>query len=126
MLRSIISPIWSAGSSRFPLSTKISSLRSLHQESKIFKFHRRYKSILQYQQHRGKKYESKGSSLFKAVPVQTNRDDINVGAELTGKLDKGELLKILNKFTQKAEIKTLSMEHGLDGSLQRSSLVVIR
>lgn len=109
----MISPIWVASSSVFfPLSTKISSLRSLHQKSNIFKLHRR---ILQYQQHRGKKDESKGSTLFKPVPVQTNRCDINVGAELTGKLDKGELLKILNKFTQKAETKMLCMENGLDG-----------
>lgn len=114
MIRSILSPIW-AQSSKFPLSTRISSPRSLHQEPKIFNLHRRYKSILQYQQYRGKKDEAKVSSLFKPVPIQSNPDDINIGAELTGKLDKGELLKILNKFTQKSEIKLLCLEYGIDG-----------
>ncbi len=115
MIRSVLSPVWIRGSI-FPLSTQISSFRWLHQESKIFKFsNRHHKPIQQYQQCRGRKDDSKVSALFKPVPVQTNRDDINIGAELTGKLDKGELLKILNKFTQKAEIKMLCMEHGLDG-----------
>lgn len=54
------------------------------------------------------------SSLFKPVNVQHSDDD-NVGAELVGKLDKNEVVKVLNKFTQKPEIKNLCSENGLDG-----------
>lgn len=67
-----------------------------------------------HQQYRGKKDEANLSALFKPVPVKSNPDDISVGAELTGKLDKGELLKVLNRFTQKRETKVLCMENGLD------------
>ena len=61
-----------------------------------------------------KKSNSSVSSLFIPVPVKPNPDDINVGAELTGNLNKADLLKVLNKFYQKPEIKVLAMENGLD------------
>jgi hypothetical protein len=55
------------------------------------------------------------SSLFKPIPIKVNQDDINIGAEITGmSLDKGEVLKILNKFSQKAEIRMLCVENGMD------------
>lgn len=64
---------------------------------------------------RGKKNDSSNlSSLFRPVPIKQSLDDINIGLELTGDLDKVELLKILNKFTQKKEVKILCMESGLD------------
>lgn len=65
-------------------------------------------------QHRGKKDDANLSSLFRPVPIKQSLDDINIGLELTGDLDKVELLKILNKFTQKKEVKILCMESGLD------------
>ena len=68
----------------------------------------------QQQQVRFKKDDANISALFKPVLVRSNPDDISVGTELTGKLDKGELLKVLNKFTQKRETKILCMENGLD------------
>lgn len=69
----------------------------------------------QKQQIRGKKDDATNlSALFKPVPIKTNSDDISVGAEITGKLNKADLLKILNKFTQKREIKLLCIENGLD------------
>ena len=55
------------------------------------------------------------SSLFKPVPIKPNPDDINVGVELTGHLDKNDLLKVVNQFSQLKEIKFLCMENGLDG-----------
>lgn len=57
------------------------------------------------------------STLFVPVPVKPNPDDINVGAELTGRLNKGDLLKILNRFYQKPEIKQLALENGLDSKI---------
>lgn len=64
---------------------------------------------------RGKKPDPNSlSSLFIPVPVKPNPDDINVGAELTGSLNKGDLLKVLNKFYQNKEIKQILQENGLD------------
>lgn len=67
-----------------------------------------------YEGYRGKKDDTNLSSLFKPVPVKPNPDDINVGAELTGNLNKSDLLKVLNKFYQKPEIRSLAMDNGLD------------
>lgn len=63
---------------------------------------------------RAKKDDINLSSLFKPVSVKSSPDDINIGAELTGSIDKTELVKLLNKFTQKKEIRTLCSENGLD------------
>lgn len=55
------------------------------------------------------------TTLFKPVPIQPSTDDINVGAEITGsKLDKTELMKILNRFFQKRETRLMCIENGLD------------
>lgn len=62
----------------------------------------------------GKKDDINLSSLFKPVSVKSCPDDINIGAELTGTIDKTELVKLLNKFTQKKEIRSLCIETGLD------------
>lgn len=65
---------------------------------------------------RGKKSDSTNvpESLFHPVPIKSNPDDINVGAELTGSsLKKIDLLKILNAFSNKTEIKELAQEYGL-------------
>lgn len=69
-----------------------------------------------YLQLRQKKSDASISSLFIPVPVKAkpNPDDINVGAELTGTLNKADLLKVLNKFYQQKEIKQLLVENGLD------------
>lgn len=80
----------------------------------VYHVTQRLSAAILYQQYRGKKDESNLSALFKPVPVKSNPDDISIGAELTGKLDKGELLKVLNRFTQKRETKLLCMENGLD------------
>lgn len=63
---------------------------------------------------RNRKHETNVSALFKPVQVQANVDDDDVGSELVGKLEKSELLKILNKFSQRREIKALCSENGLD------------
>lgn len=57
------------------------------------------------------------SSLFKPVNVTSPNDYNNVGAELVGKLDRNDLVKTLNKFSQLPEIKALCLENGLDGKL---------
>jgi ATP-dependent RNA helicase SUPV3L1/SUV3 len=77
-------------------------------------------------QRRFKKSDSSISSLFIPVTVKPNPDDINVGAELTGSLNKSDLLKVLNKFYQKKEIKLLLSENGLDNYLQHQAYVSFR
>ncbi|XP_001359616.3 ATP-dependent RNA helicase SUV3 homolog, mitochondrial [Drosophila pseudoobscura] len=68
-----------------------------------------------------KKHETNVSTLFKPVQVQANVDCEDVGSELVGKLEKSELLKILNKFTQRRETKSLCSENGLDSYLQQQA-----
>lgn len=42
------------------------------------------------------------TSLFKPVEIKNSQDDINIGAEITGtKVDKSEIMKILNRFAQR-------------------------
>ncbi|XP_023952267.2 ATP-dependent RNA helicase SUV3 homolog, mitochondrial [Bicyclus anynana] len=77
---------------------------------------------------RTKKHDNKGnpSALFVPVPVKPNPDDINVGEELTGRLKKQDLLKILNKFYQKPEVRVLAAENGLDEQLLHQSFLSFR
>lgn len=74
---------------------------------------------------RGKKDDGSFSQLFVPVPVKPNPDDINVGAELTGEINKADLLKILNKFYQKKEIKLLAKENGLDSKLTHGEVFIL-
>lgn len=76
---------------------------------------------------RTKKHDRGGlSTLFTPVPVKPNPDDINVGEEFTGRLKKQDLLKILNKFYQKPEVRSLSSENGLDDQLLHQAFLSFR
>lgn len=78
-----------------------------------------YRTSTFFSQHvREKKDDASNiSTLFVPVPVKSNLDDINVGAELTGTLKKSDLLKVISKLYQKKEIKTLLADNGLDRKL---------
>lgn len=99
-------------------SARLSNIRNIVQNLQCFSplVLQKFKN-LNFIQHMGKKDDSSISTLFIPVPVKGNSDDINVGAELTGKLNKADLLKVLNKFYQKKEIKLLLNENGLDRKL---------
>ncbi|XP_011208647.1 ATP-dependent RNA helicase SUV3 homolog, mitochondrial [Bactrocera dorsalis] len=87
----------------------------------------KYVHLSSYVQARNKKTGPQHvSTLFKPVPMPRNADEHDVGAEMVGKLDKAELLKILNKFTQKREIKQLCVENGLDTYLQQQAFASFR
>ncbi|XP_063375115.1 ATP-dependent RNA helicase SUV3 homolog, mitochondrial [Cydia amplana] len=76
---------------------------------------------------RTKKHDRGGpSSLFVPVPVKPNPDDINIGEEFTGRLKKQDLLKILNRFYQKPEIRVLASENGLDDQLLHQAFLSFR
>lgn len=66
------------------------------------------------------------SALFVPVPVKHNPDDINIGEEFTGRLKKQDLLKILNRFYQKPEVRILSSENGLDDQLLHQAFLSFR
>lgn len=65
------------------------------------------------------------STLFTPVQVKPNPDDINVGAELTGNLNKADLLKVLNRFYQNPAIKQLLTENGLDSKYQFGNMLYV-
>ena len=82
-------------------------------------------------QQSGKGGQSSSSSpplnqLFKPVAVLPNPDDMNLGEELSGKINKQALLRQLNKFYLRAEVKALSREHGLDDYLYHQAYVSFR
>ena len=47
-------------------------------------------------------------------PKEVTKDDINVGEELTGKLDKAQLMKKLTAFYRKQTTKALAKQRGMD------------
>ncbi|CAH0668913.1 unnamed protein product [Spodoptera exigua] len=75
---------------------------------------------------RTKRHDRGPSALFVPVPVKPNPDDINIGAEITGRLKKQDLLKILNKFYQKPEVRVLASENGLDEQLLHQAFLSFR
>lgn len=76
---------------------------------------------------RGKKHDKGNSApLFVPVPVKPNPDDINIGEEFTGRLKKQDLLKILNRFYQKPEVRVLASENGLDDQLLHQAFLSFR
>jgi hypothetical protein len=65
------------------------------------------------------------SQLFVPVPVKFESEGYHdVGAELTGKLKKQDLLKVLNKFFRRSEVKLLSLENGLDSKKGYNIIVI--
>uniref|UniRef100_A0AAR2IX89 ATP-dependent RNA helicase SUPV3L1, mitochondrial n=1 Tax=Pygocentrus nattereri TaxID=42514 RepID=A0AAR2IX89_PYGNA len=67
------------------------------------------------------------TSLF--VPVAVRNDEARdgaVGAELTQPLDKGEILKVLNKFYKRKEMQKLAADQGLDARLFHQAFISFR
>lgn len=58
----------------------------------------------------------KVSRLFEPNPVKESTDSI-LGVELTGQISKSDILKVLNRFSQKKENRNLCVEYGLDGKI---------
>lgn len=83
-------------------------------------------SSIGYVFRRTKKHDRNPSSLFVPVPVKPNPDDMNIGEEFTGRLKKQDLLKILNRFYQKPEVRVLASENGLDDTLLHQAFLSFR
>lgn len=85
------------------------------------------KNVIGYVFRRTKKQnKGKPSVLFTPVPVKVNADDINIGEEFTGRIKKQDLLKILNKFYQKPEVRAFAAENGLDDHLLHQAFLSFR
>lgn len=80
----------------------------------------------QYIFRRLKKTESKLSALFTPIHVKANAEDAGVGEELTSGISKTDLIKVLNQFCQKPEIKQLAESNGLDSYLQHQANISFR
>lgn len=66
------------------------------------------------------KQDNSGDETFKVsrlfeptTPKQSS--DTELGVELTGRINKSDILKVLNKFSQKEQNRSLCLEYGLDG-----------
>ncbi|XP_053307034.1 ATP-dependent RNA helicase SUPV3L1, mitochondrial [Spea bombifrons] len=71
--------------------------------------------------------KSPDTSLFFPVQLKpTETGDTDIGAELTQPLNKGEVLKVLNKFYKRKEIQRLGSENGLDARLFHQAFISFR
>lgn len=66
------------------------------------------------------------SSLLKPIPVKVNKDDGNVGAELTGSLNKRKIIQILSVFANHSTVKELSTKYGLDDIIFNTAMANFR
>lgn len=60
------------------------------------------------------------------VRLAKNPDDINVGEELSGKLAKKDIIKILNEFFQRQPIRSVASENGIDIKLFQQAFISFR
>nr|CAG4641492.1 EOG090X01V1 [Eurycercus lamellatus] len=66
-------------------------------------------------------------NIFKPAPVQPSASNgVDVGSELTGKLDKNDLMKTLAKFYQRNEVKAAAFENGLNNYIYHQSYLSFR
>lgn len=67
------------------------------------------------------------TSLFFPVSLKADSStDGGVGVELTQPLDKGELLKVLNRFYKKKEMQKMAADNGLDARLFHQAFISFR
>ncbi|KAK3581836.1 hypothetical protein CHS0354_007239 [Potamilus streckersoni] len=69
------------------------------------------------------------NSLFQPIPFrkqENNADDINIGEELSGEVKKDDLLKLLNQFYRRPEVRRAATENGLDQKLFHQAYISFR
>lgn len=72
-------------------------------------------------------YDKDLNEIVKPVPIKPFEKNYgNVGEELVGSLEKADLIKLLNKFYRRPNLKTLAKEHGLDSNLLHQAYVSFR
>ena len=67
------------------------------------------------------------STLVVPVPIDPLQSDgsSDVGEEITGKLNREEVLKVLNLFYRRPEIKKLAEEHGIDSKCNQFDFTML-
>ena len=70
--------------------------------------------------------EDSMSKLFKPVTIKPNPDDLNLGSEIAGNIDRSKLITTLNLFFQSQKTRTLSREQGLDDYLYDQACISFR
>lgn len=75
---------------------------------------------------RAEEVASNPNRIFRPVVVVPSKDDINVGAELVGKISKQEVLKVLNHFNLRTEVQNVAKAHGLDSYLFQQAYISFR
>ncbi|KAK6644605.1 hypothetical protein RUM43_000872 [Polyplax serrata] len=73
-----------------------------------------------------KQKDKSSSVLFTPIPIKVNNDELPTGEELTGKLDKVQLVKVINAFYRKPELKLLTEENDLDDCLLQRGFISFR
>ncbi|KAF2361403.1 Helicase C-terminal [Trinorchestia longiramus] len=66
------------------------------------------------------------SHLFMPLNVETNKDAVNIGAEIVGPLVKSEVLRVLNAFYVDPQMKQVAEEQGLDNYLFQQAFISFR
>ncbi|XP_054720822.1 ATP-dependent RNA helicase SUV3 homolog, mitochondrial-like [Uloborus diversus] len=68
------------------------------------------------------------SSIVIPVPVTpaNNSDDINIGEELSKKINKDDILRIINQFYKQPEVTIQAAESGLDSKLFHRAAISFR
>ncbi|KAF5900713.1 vacuolar protein sorting-associated protein 26A, partial [Clarias magur] len=75
----------------------------------------------------GSSWRPPDTSLFIPLAVKSGAaEDGAVGAELTRSLDKGEILKVLNRFYKRKEMQKLAADQGLDACLFHQAFISFR
>lgn len=65
----------------------------------------------------------KVSRLFEPTRAREG-SDTELGVELTGRINKSDILKVLNQFSQKKDTRNLCLEYGLDGKFIKSHVLI--
>lgn len=96
----------------------------------INELYRSKKSLADDSSRRGKKRGSKSdsgvekkpeessdliNSLFHPVPVLPDLENKNLGAEITNKLNRADVQKVLATFHQQRDVRSLAKDYGLTG-----------
>ncbi|XP_057341686.1 ATP-dependent RNA helicase SUV3 homolog, mitochondrial isoform X1 [Microplitis mediator] len=103
----------------------------------VNELYRSKKSLADDSSRRGKKRGSKSdsgvekkpeessdviNSLFHPVPVLPDLENKNLGAEITSKLNRADVQKVLATFHQQRDVRSLAKDYGLTENLQRLAL----
>ena len=112
----------------FLSSLPVVKLQSSYTQRYILSKLRTTSVFVNYAQSRYKTSKDDLSSIVIPVPITpaNNIDDISVGEELSKKINKDDILKIINQFYKQPEITIQAAENGLDSKLFHRAAISFR